>query len=255
MARESVARTCLLVQDVQSASPLISRCLLTPSRLLLKCDYEYTASDLNPPKTTQSPASFVEGLNIPQLQPTSKLMYVLSDGSPESMKLEASIPTQVLNIIISNGDGVPSVTSTYFRTIDVWLPVIDAETCVRRLETITQDDNVELSSLLLSMFLVTRPPGNNSNLRDMQNPLYYETKTLYSFVFSSGRSTIEVIQAGLLIALYEVGHGMNEAAQITLAICSRMAMKMKAVKYRNSSRNIQNTEFGRLWWGIVTLDR
>lgn len=171
------------------------------------------------------------------------------------MKIEASIPTQVLNIIISNGDGVPSVTSTYFRTIDVWLPVIDADTCVKRLETITQDNNVELSSLLLAMFLVTRPPGNNSSMREMQTPLYYETKTLYSFIVSSGRSTIEVIQAGLLISLYEVGHGMTEAAQVTMAVCSRMAMKMKAVQYRNSSRNIQNTEFGRLWWGIVTLDR
>ncbi|KAH6719631.1 hypothetical protein BKA61DRAFT_569336 [Leptodontidium sp. MPI-SDFR-AT-0119] len=231
--------------------PACARC----AKLLLKCDYEYSASDMNPPKAVQSPASSIEGSSLPQLQPTAKLMYALSDGCPRSMKLEACIPTQVLNIIISNGDGVPSVTSTYFRTIDVWLPVIDADTCVKRLETITQDNNVELSCLLLSMFLVTRPPGNSSSLREMQTPLYFETKMLYSFIVSSGRSTIEVIQAGLLISLYEVGHGMTEAAQITLAICSRMAMKMKAVQYRNSSRNIQNTEFGRLWWGIVTLDR
>lgn len=244
------------MRKVRSLDLLIARCSADGQfRLLLKCEYEYSPSDANPLKAVQSPASSVEGSNLPQLQPTAKLMHALSDGAPKSLKLEASIPTQVLNILIMNGDGVPSVTSTYFRTIDVWLPVIDAETCVKRLETITQDDNVELSCLLLSMFLVTRPPGNNSSPREMQTKLYFETKTLHAFMLSSGRSAIEVIQAGLLISLYEVGHGMTEAAQITIAVASRMAMKMKAVQYRNSSRNIQNTEFGRLWWGIVTLDR
>ncbi|CZT50577.1 uncharacterized protein RSE6_11588 [Rhynchosporium secalis] len=34
-----------------------------------------------------------------------------------------------------------------------------------------------------------------------------------------------------------------------------MAVEMKAVQYRNYSKDIQNYEFGRLWWGIVTLDR
>ncbi|KAL2074645.1 hypothetical protein VTL71DRAFT_8424 [Oculimacula yallundae] len=231
--------------------PACARC----AKLLLKCDYEYVASDLIPPKAVQSPSSPLEAPTLPQLQATAKLMSALSDGGLTSLKQEASIPTQVLNIIISNGDGVPSVTATYFRTIDVWLPIIDADNCVKRLETITQDNNVTLSCLLLAIFLVTRPPGSSSNMREMQTPLYFEAKTLHSLVTSSGCSNIDVIQAGLLISLYEVGHGMTEAAQITMAVSSRMAMKMKAVQYRDSSRNIQNSEFGRLWWAIQTLDR
>ncbi|KAK2630098.1 hypothetical protein QTJ16_000918 [Diplocarpon rosae] len=231
--------------------PACARC----SKLLLKCDYEYSAAEMNASKAGQSPASSVEGSTFPQLQSTSKLMHALSDDCSKSFRLEASIPTQVLNIIISNGDGVPSITSTYFRTIDVWLPVISADCCIQRLERITQDNNVELAGLLLCMFLVTRPPGNDSDVRDMQTALYYETKTLYTFLVSSGKSSIEIIQAGLLLGLYEIGHGITEASQITMAVCLRMAMKMKAVQFRNNSANIQNTEFGRLWWGIVTLDR
>lgn len=226
------------------------------TRLLLKCDYEWSLADMNTAKVASSPASIADTpSSLPQLNGTSKLMYALSEGCPKAISLEACIPTQVLNIIISNGEGVPSVTSTYFRTIDVWLPVISAEPYVKKLETITQDNNVDLACLLLSMFLVTRPPGSNSGTKEMQTPLYFEAKTLYTLIVASGRSSTGIIQAGLLIGLYEIGHGIIEAAKVTMSVCSRMAMTMKVVYYRNSSANIQNTEFGRLWWGIVTLDR
>lgn len=208
-----------------------------------------------PQPKVSSPASSVEGSTLPSLQTASKLMAALSENSPRTIKLEANIPSQVLNILINNGEGVPSVTSNYFRTIDVWLPVIASEPCLKRLETITADNNVELASLLLAMFLVTRPPGQRSGAKEMQTPLYFDTKTLYAFLVTSGRSSIEIIQAGFLISLYEIGHGMTEAAQVTMIITSRLATKTKIRQYRNSSANISNTEFGRLWWGIVTLDR
>jgi hypothetical protein len=208
-----------------------------------------------PQPKVSSPASSVEGSTLPSLQTASKLMAALSENSPRTIKLEANIPSQVLNILINNGEGVPSVTSNYFRTIDVWLPVIASEPCLKRLETITADNNVELASLLLAMFLVTRPPGQRSGVKEMQTPLYFDTKTLYAFLVTSGRSSIEIIQAGFLISLYEIGHGMTEAAQVTMIITSRLATKTKIRQYRNSSANLSNTEFGRLWWGIVTLDR
>ncbi|KAF8848991.1 hypothetical protein BDZ45DRAFT_753246 [Acephala macrosclerotiorum] len=231
--------------------PACARC----SKLLLKCDYDYNLTDASTQNKVSSPTSSVEGSSLPSLQTASRLMAALSENSPRTIKLEANIPSQVLNVLINNGEGVPSVTSNYFRTIDVWLPVIAPEPCLKRLETITADNNVELASLLLAMFLATRPPGPKTGAKEMQTPLYFDTKTLYAFMISSGRCSIEIIQAGFLISLYEIGHGMTEAAQVTMIVISRLATKMKVRQYRNSSTNIQNTEFGRLWWGIVTLDR
>lgn len=208
-----------------------------------------------PQTKVSSPTSSVEGSTLPPLQTASRLMAALSESSPRTIKLEANIPSQVLSILINNGEGVPSVTSNYFRTIDVWLPVITSEPCLKRLETITTDNNVELASLLLAMFLVTRPPSPRSGAKEMQTPLYFDTKTLYAFLVNTGRSSIEIIQAGFLISLYEIGHGLTEAAQVTMIYTSRLATKTKIRQYRNSSANVSNTEFGRLWWGIVTLDR
>jgi hypothetical protein len=124
---------------------------------------------------------------------------------------------------------------------------------MERLETLGSDQNPELSNLLLCMYLVTRQPGDSSGMRDMQSPVYFEAKTLLAALTSSGNSAIEVIQAGILLSLYEQGHGMIDVAQLTMSVCTRMAMKMKVAL--RAAPEIQNTDFGRLWWGLIILDR
>ena len=145
------------------------------------------------------------------------------------------------------------MTALYFRTIDIWLPIISPQKCIERLETLNSENNPELSNLLLAMYLVTRQPGNSSNIKEMQSPVYYEAKTLLAALTSSGNSALEVIQAGVLLSLYEQGHGMINVAQLTMSVCTRMAMKMKVAL--RAATEIQNTDFGRLWWGLVILDR
>lgn len=200
-----------------------------------------------------SPASSVEAHTPPSLQSASRLLHSLSRGSPKSYGGETTIPNQVLSILISNGESVQSVTALYFRTIDVWLPIMSPQKCIDRLENITSENNPELSNLLLCMYLVTRQPGPSSGIKEMQTPVYFEAKTLLTTLTSSGNSTIEVIQAGLLLSLYEQGHGMIDVAQLTMSVCTRMAMKMKVTL--RAAPELQNTDFGRLWWGLVILDR
>jgi hypothetical protein len=180
-------------------------------------------------------------------------LHSLSRGSPKSYGGEANIPSQVLSILIANGESVQSVTALYFRTIDVWLPIISPHKCIERLENLAAENNPELSNLLLCMYLVTRQPGKSSGVKEMQTPVYFEAKTLLTTLTSSGNSSIEVIQAGLLLSLYEQGHGMIDVAQLTMSVCTRMAMKMKVAL--RAAPELQNTDFGRLWWGLVILDR
>jgi hypothetical protein len=180
-------------------------------------------------------------------------LHSLSRGSPKTFGGEANLPTQVLSILIANGESVQSVTALYFRTIDVWLPILSPKKCIDKLENITSENNPELSNLLLCMYLATRQPGNPSGIKEMQTEVYFEAKTLLTTLTSSGSITIEVIQAGLLLSLYEQGHGMIDVAQLTMSVCTRMAMKMKVAL--RAAPELQNTDFGRLWWGLVILDR
>jgi hypothetical protein len=216
----------------------------------LKCDYSWTPPNAPEPSESQnkpSPESSIEAHT--SLQSASRLLHSLSRGSSSS----GSLSTQVLSILFSNGESVQSVTAVYFRTIDVWLPIISPQKCVEKLKNIASDNNPELCNLLLCMYLVTRQPGNTSGIKEMQTPLYFEAKTLLTALTSSGHSSIEVIQAGVLLSLYEQGHGMIDVAQLTMSVCTRMAMKIKVAL--RAAPELQNTDFGRLWWGIIILDR
>jgi len=195
----------------------------------------------------------VEAQTPPSIQSASRLLYSLSRGSPRSSSGESTIPSQVLSILIANGESVQSVVALYLRTIDVWLPIISPQKYTEKLENISSDFSLELANLLLCMYLVTRQPGTSSEIKEMQSPVYFEAKTLLTSLTSSGNTTIEVIQAGVLLSLYEQGHGMIDVAQLTMSVCTRMAMKMKVAL--RAAPELQNTDFGRLWWGLIVLDR
>jgi hypothetical protein len=102
------------------------------------------------------------------------------------------------------------------------------------------------------MFLIIRTPLHGLNMKDST---YFEAKCLVSTQISSGKTVIEVVQAGLLLSIYEQCHGMIQAAQITMAGCSRLGYKMVGAYRKTGDMNIQNTELGRLWWGVVIVDR
>lgn len=250
--RFTIMCTLLQVGCCQQSSATL---LMRLYRLLLKCDYEYSfqQNDQGGQAKVGSPASSTEGPPASQLQSASKLFQTVSYLSMSANKGAADIPAQVLTTLIANGEGVPSVAHTFFRTIDVWLPIISPTECMRRLETIGTDRNNELSCLLLCMYLATQPPGSGDAITEMQTATYFQAKALHSAFVSAGNCALDIIQAGVLVCLYEQGHGMIDAAQLTMAACIRMATKVKIAL--GSSTQVQNTEFGRLWWGILMLDR
>lgn len=102
------------------------------------------------------------------------------------------------------------------------------------------------------MYLITRPPPTATG--SPATMLYFEAKALQSALMGPGKPSIDVVKSGLLIAIYEQGHGMTEAAQITISVCSRIATKMLANGRSLLEKDIQNTELGRVWWAIVIVD-
>lgn len=145
-----------------------------------------------------------------------------------------------------------SVLSKYFRTIDTWLPVVSNAEFQKGLNRLNAESDNDIATLLLSMHLITQIPSIEDTMR---SPIYFDTKALFSLQVASGNFALEIAQAGLLIAVYEHGHGMTDAAQLTLAACARMAIKRIAAQRKSTVVGLQNTDVGRLWWGIVILDR
>lgn len=89
--------------------------------------------------------------------------------------------------------------------------------------------------------------------------LYLATKAIIAQVQGSLQPSTSLIQATLLLAIYEYANGRPADALVTIASCARMAY---AIGLHNSSRyelngasRVEIEEAGNTWWGIVILER
>lgn len=117
------------------------------------------------------------------------------------------------------------------------------------------------SMLLLAICLITfhrKTPGCLPARLDQQS-LYITTKMLFSEVnkvITQTAPTITLIQAGIVVAVYEYARGMPDKAFQSLSGCADMG------KAANLSRWIDGPREGRLWkeevntwWAILIYER
>ncbi|KAH8805324.1 hypothetical protein F5884DRAFT_444439 [Xylogone sp. PMI_703] len=229
------------------------------TKLLLKCDYNYGLEGnlvfLNNETDSRSfQSSRASDGFMPDLQAASSLLAALADTTPDapSTELRIGVSKHVFDTIVESGETLDSLVSTYCSTIDVWLPVVSKEQLQNGLDVLNSGADIPIATLFFAILLITRIPDGESDMRDQ---IYYDTKSLYSLQVASGNCAFEVVQAGLLISIYEHAHGILEAARSTINGCTRIAARMLVAQRRSGVSNIQNTDIGRLWWGIVIIDR
>ncbi len=71
----------------------------------------------------------------------------------------------------------------------------------------------------MAMKLILQPYSDHSV---SENVIYEMTKSFYSIVESRDLMSAQLIQAALLIALYELGHGLYPAAYLSIGHCARL---------------------------------
>lgn len=77
----------------------------------------------------------------------------------------------------------------------------------------------DLALLFLCMKLMApRPQDDPENI---YNPIYAAAKRFISYLEASGTVSLMVLQAYILVALYELGHSIYPAAWMTVGSCAR----------------------------------
>ncbi|KIW14442.1 hypothetical protein PV08_07226 [Exophiala spinifera] len=143
------------------------------------------------------------------------------------------------------------MAAEYFDTIHCWMPVLSRRRLYGLLLNPLSLQEPENALLLLSMTLITSipdRPGNGSRL-------YHLTKEFYLAAQSTGCVTLQMVQAGILIALYELGHGIYPAAFLTIATSCRFGTMLGLDKL--SAGDVTNTdreENIRVWWAVLIVD-
>lgn len=173
--------------------------------------------------------------------------------------LDLSICTGVFDVVGKLVE-IHMVIHGYFNKVHLWFPFIAKESFFRGLRTLNEHPSAEKALLLLCMYLVTSE--HEYGQRDFRNSAYVKAKSYLAMIAAAGRECVMTIQASALVSLYEMGHGMHQAAYITLGACARAAMVL-GLDTRSSYVNVNSVgdnwtiieEQSRVWWAIIILDR
>lgn len=119
--------------------------------------------------------------------------------------------------ILSGQKTIEKVTTDYFNTIHLWLPVISRKRIDLGITFWARGS--DLAMLFLAMKLITSRPEQGTSCQ--KNSLYAVSKRFLASLESAGAVSLLYLQAMLLVAYYEYGHAIYPAAWMTIGACSR----------------------------------
>ncbi|EXJ82580.1 hypothetical protein A1O3_06393 [Capronia epimyces CBS 606.96] len=166
--------------------------------------------------------------------------------------------------------------SAYCREIEPWFHVISIPRLQSQLPQTWEEVSVDVVLLCLSIALLTTPPpspsspvaengdGNGNGPWGFQT-LYCQVKNWISSTEALGLNSCQLVQARILVTLYEVAHGLYPAAYISIGATVNAADALTvhpgagaAAQYPHAPGTDDETkrEDGVLiWGGILILDR
>lgn len=152
------------------------------------------------------------------------------------------------------------VVERYFENVHLWLPVVSKKRMSLTLSNPQLTLTADLALLILCMKLVTQT--SHGSPQEAQTPLYSMVKKQAILVESGALISLQLLQATVLIAAYEIGHAIYPAAYLTTGQCTRLGHLMglhdKQVfpqLLKRSGAWAESEEVKRTWWSCMLLDR
>lgn len=179
---------------------------------------------------------------------------ILEYGQLDLPRAAVVIPKQIADIV-GNITDIRTTAAVFFETVYPWMPLVSKKRFYDHHLKNLLHSHADISLLFLCIKLVTEIPSS-----DPRTLLYHTAKHFYLDVESSGICTIQVLQSGVLIALYEIGHALYPAAFLSIGVCARFAHTLGirgsgAARPSNVTTLVELEERRRVWWAIVILDR
>ena len=182
---------------------------------------------------------------------------------------------EVHGIIRGTRQFVDDISARYFQGFHRHLPVISRTRFSNSLTASGAAPSDDFSVLLLTICLITHAPahgyrsGDEATRSVEQQFLYLTARSFFAQVQVTCSPSVPLIQACLLLAVYEYTHGRPSDAFVTIAGSARMAYAARIhaqgrhetqMTYTTSS-NMHTALLGHAeeaantWWGIVICER
>jgi hypothetical protein len=182
---------------------------------------------------------------------------------------------EIHSIIRGTRQFVDDISARYFHGFHPHLPIISRTRFYDNLIALGAAPAADFSILLLTTCLITYAPALGYRSERVADPsaeqrfLYLTARSLFTQVQVSSSPSVPLIQAGLLLAVYEYMHGRPDDAFVTIAVSTRMAyaarihgLERQQAHLTHNSGHIgenhfvlQAEEAANTWWGIVIYER
>jgi hypothetical protein len=176
--------------------------------------------------------------------------HVLDPGMP--------VPSEILQILGSRKD-MASACDKYFSTVSAWCMILSQRRLLDKIDSFNRDSDSSVALLLMVMKLVSEvpPPGE-----DPRTESYWVTKQFLALVESAPLISIHLLQAHVLMAIYEIGHAIYPAGYLSVGHAVRLGYSMRLQDPTSPDRMqgppttwTAREEERRAWWCTVVLDR
>ncbi|KAL2066647.1 hypothetical protein VTL71DRAFT_2719 [Oculimacula yallundae] len=182
---------------------------------------------------------------------------------PTSPNLDEQLTKQCWSIISRNGaeDGILSSCSTYFSFIHPWLPILSKDILFDQILSQRSMPKGDVTILMLMVHLLSQLHQPIEIEVGRSEQLYSTAKGLYGYWMSTGKPSIVLVQAGILLAVYEHTQALHDETYLTLGACARMGYILGLD--RTLSHDFQPSpeeehtaiRQRQVWWGIIILER
>ncbi|KAH8682267.1 fungal-specific transcription factor domain-containing protein [Xylariales sp. PMI_506] len=172
-------------------------------------------------------------------------------------KPTSDVPTDIVQCI-GTADDFEQTLSDFFGDIYPWFPIISKKRVTLGYQWWIAGGDVAL--LLLAMKLITSQPQKGYTAAE--NYLYTAAKRQATHLEGLGTTSLEFLQALVLLALYEYGQGVYPAAYMTTGQCIRYSEYLELSSPSDSNAVlgpllswVELEERRRVWWAVYILDK
>ncbi|KAL3441782.1 hypothetical protein BJX65DRAFT_313513 [Aspergillus insuetus] len=163
----------------------------------------------------------------------------------------------VMTTMVEQNQSLAGALDGYFGNIHPWLPIIHEQTFRARAFHLGSAPEADIALIFLSMLLVLETQRSEIG---KESHLYNLCRYLFSFLQMSRSPSLELVQAGLLLAVYELGSGRSQAASLTIGTCARVGYVLRLnVDHTQLPEGhmswVRSEEQRRVWLGVYMLDR
>jgi hypothetical protein len=196
---------------------------------------------------TQFPSSYF--LDIAAFRQTREVITLPFISVPQSLLSEFGSPHAMREMI-----------DNHFDTTHVWLPIVWRRRLQQRMTRSTGQPDPGLAILVGGIKMLCEQPRDGTH--PSQSLLYKAVKEYLFTLENWGYFSIDVMQAAVFVATYELGHGIYPAAYMSVGHCAQLGRAMGLHDRLNAPQPArletswgESEESRRTWCAVLILDR